>query len=77
MTDAEFQKLVAETMEYIHSKRRIASRDAGFQKLMDRWPKGCRDCGCSDPEFYMANDAVWIKAGPNRKQARSSLFVVF
>jgi hypothetical protein len=57
LTDAEFKQLVAEIMEYIYAKRRIPN------KLWARWPKGCRDCGHTEPEFYMAKDDVWIKAG--------------
>jgi hypothetical protein len=56
MSDAEFQKVVAETMEHVRAGRRVT------EKLWGRWPKGCRDCGCPDPEFYMANDDVWVKA---------------
>jgi hypothetical protein len=64
MTDAEFKKLVAETMDYI-SKHRGNKRhyyNLGYRKLRDRWPKGCRDCGREDTEFFMANNEVWIKA---------------
>jgi hypothetical protein len=57
MTDAEFKKLVAETMEHLHAGRRIP------KKLDARWPKGCRDCGCDEPEFFMADRDIWIKAG--------------
>jgi hypothetical protein len=56
MKDPEFQKLVAETMAHVHAGRKLT------KKLMARWPKGCRDCGESDTEFFMANQDVWVKA---------------
>jgi len=55
MTDVEFEKLDAQARRYLQRGHRIPYKLAG--RLVR-----CRDCDRLDPEFYMLDRDLWLRA---------------